>query len=373
MRIKTKNFIAEFALRTTAADERTLGVRLEAARQVYNTCLDEALKRLGLMRQSKVWQAAREMPKGAERTAIFKAVIARFDFTSAAIQKHAEGCRDACWIGDHLGSHDTQTTSLRAFRAVQQCAFGKRGRPRFKSFRRLNCVEGKGDAVIMLRKVDDAPVVLWNGLSLPLLLDPRDRDAWQRQGLACRTKYVRILRRTVRGRTRWYCQLVQEGLPPRKDRRPIGDGVVGLDLGPSTIAAVSAGDATLEMFCPSVAHCGKELRVAQRALDRSRRATNPDPSMPTAPSSAAPALRCGRTATGGKRPPRPSSSASWRPSVNENTANSPTACSPKATSSRRRRSAIEAFRRTSAEVLDGGRRRCSSRSSSARPKVPAPR
>jgi hypothetical protein len=37
---------------------------------------------------------------------------------------------------------------LRAFRAAEQYAFGKRGRPRFKSLNRLNSIEGKADAVI---------------------------------------------------------------------------------------------------------------------------------------------------------------------------------------------------------------------------------
>jgi hypothetical protein len=97
------SFVAEFPLRTTAADERALEIRLDAARQIYNACLDEALKRLARMRQSHAWQAARAMPKGKERTAAFKATVAQFGFTAAAIQKHAEACRDACWIGSHLG------------------------------------------------------------------------------------------------------------------------------------------------------------------------------------------------------------------------------------------------------------------------------
>lgn len=276
MRAATPSFIAEFPLRTSAEDERALEVRLEAARHVYNACLGETLKRLGLMRQSKDWQAARTMPKGKERTALFKATMMRFGFSSASIQKHAEACRDACWISHHLGSHDTQTTSLRAFKAVQMHAFGKRGRPRFKGRNRLHSVEGKGDAVIRLRWQDEKPVVLWDGLVLPLKLDPRDRDGWQERALSCRTKYVRILRRSVRGRTLWYAQLVQEGLPPRKDRLPVGAGVVGLDLGPSTIAAVSDTDATLEPFCPGVADMDRHIRRIQRAMDRSRRATNPD-------------------------------------------------------------------------------------------------
>ncbi|HYH39879.1 MAG TPA: hypothetical protein VD860_16780 [Azospirillum sp.] len=129
------------------------------------------------MRQSKDWQAACRRPKSKERTALFKATMLRFGFSSASIQKHAEACRDACWIGQHLGSHDTQTTSLRAFKAVQMHAFGKRGRPRFKGKTRLHSVEGKGDAVIRLRWQDEKPVVLWDGLVLPLLRDPRDRDS----------------------------------------------------------------------------------------------------------------------------------------------------------------------------------------------------
>jgi putative transposase len=62
-----------------------------------------------------------------ERSDLFKATQAQFGFSSASIQKFTETCRDACWIGEHLASHDTQTTSLRAFKAVQQYAFGKRG------------------------------------------------------------------------------------------------------------------------------------------------------------------------------------------------------------------------------------------------------
>jgi hypothetical protein len=197
-------------------------------------------------------------------------------FSPAVIQKFAEGCRDACWIGDHLGSHDTQTTSLRAFRAVEMHVYGKRGRPRFKGYRCLHSVEGKGDAVLRYRVVGGVHTVLWSGLSLPLLLDPRDRDRWQATALERRTKYVRVLRRQVRGTWRWYAQLVQEGVPPRKERHPIGHGITGLDLGPSTIAMVSEAAALLAVFCATVEDPAAEIRRLQRAMDRSRRATNPE-------------------------------------------------------------------------------------------------
>lgn len=285
MRARTPSFIAEFPLRTTAADERALSVRLDAARQIYNAVLGEALCRLALVRESRDWQRARSMPKtigmddrgkpisNRERAALFKATLMRFGFTAASLQKFAEACRDRCWISRHLGSHDTQTTSLRAFRAVQQHAFGKRGRPGFKRHGELRSVEGKGDAVIRFR-AEPVPVVHWSRLTLPLMLDPKDKRQWQAQALTCRTKYVRVLWRDLGSPSRWCCQLIQEGLPPQM--RAVGKGIVGLDLGPSTIAAVSDGDATLETFCPGVVQPWREMRRVERAMDRSRRATNPD-------------------------------------------------------------------------------------------------
>jgi len=138
MRKKTPSFIAEFPLATTRADERELSIRLDAARQIYNACLGESLRRLDLMRESKAWQAAQAMPKHSAqainksknkaqlkadnkaRADAFKAVEDKFEFNSCSIQKFGEQCRDECWIGDHLVSHDTQTTTLRAFRSVEQ-------------------------------------------------------------------------------------------------------------------------------------------------------------------------------------------------------------------------------------------------------------
>ena len=81
---------------------------------------------------------------------------------------------------------------------------------------------------------------------------------WQLEALSHRTKYVRIVRRTIKGKIKWFCQLIQEGLTPLL-RNPV-DGIVGLDIGPSTIAAVSDNDAILEKFCPQIIEPWKEIR-----------------------------------------------------------------------------------------------------------------
>jgi hypothetical protein len=108
------------------------------------------------------------------------------------------------------------------------------------------------------------------------MFDLKDKHGWQSMALQSKTKYCRILRRNIRGNVRWYVQLIQEGHSPVKAARTVGSGITGLDLGPSVIAAVSETDAIVERFCPSVEKPWKGIRKIQRAMDRSRRATNPE-------------------------------------------------------------------------------------------------
>ena len=60
MRTATPSFIHELPLRTTPHDAAVLEVRLDAARNLYNACLQEALRRLDLMRESKAYQGRTE-------------------------------------------------------------------------------------------------------------------------------------------------------------------------------------------------------------------------------------------------------------------------------------------------------------------------
>jgi hypothetical protein len=58
-RATTPSFVVELPLQVSETDARVLSVRLEAARQVYNACLGEALRAARRMRDSREWQRAR--------------------------------------------------------------------------------------------------------------------------------------------------------------------------------------------------------------------------------------------------------------------------------------------------------------------------
>jgi putative transposase len=105
-------------------------------------------------------------------------------------------------------------------------------------------------------------------------------DAVLAHGLASRVKYVRLVRRKIQGINRFSAQLICEGTPYQKPEHQLGEGIIGLDLGPSTIAMVTPSGARLEHFCTELDMYQPETRREERHLDRQRRANNPNNYLP---------------------------------------------------------------------------------------------
>jgi len=59
----TPTFVAEIPLMANSNDLAVLAARLEAGRQLYNTALSEAKKRLSLVRHSELYAEAKAIPK----------------------------------------------------------------------------------------------------------------------------------------------------------------------------------------------------------------------------------------------------------------------------------------------------------------------
>ena len=96
-------------------------------------------------------------------------------------------------------------------------------------------------------------------------------------------KYCRIVKEIVKCKEVYYVQLVFSGLPPVKAnpetgeiKHPVGTGKVGLDIGTQTIGIASKTEVKLEELAKGLDNIEAEIRRVQRALERSRRATNPE-------------------------------------------------------------------------------------------------
>ena len=267
----TPSFITELALVVSPANEGILLTRLEAARQLYNACLGEALRRVNLIRQSKDFNKARSLKlSNPERKVLFKRARERHDLSEYALHSYSTHIRHS-WIGDHIDSNTAQKLATRAYKAVEKVLFGKSKKVRFKGKNQMDSVEGKSNKSGIRWKGES---VEWAGLQLKALITSHDPIILH--GLNSKVKYVRLVRRKISGRNRFYAQLVCEGKPFIKPKNTLGTGDVGLDLGPSTIAIVADDQSCLKQFASELEFDTARGRRLQRKMDRSRRANNPD-------------------------------------------------------------------------------------------------
>ncbi len=268
--------------------------RFEIARQIYNTLVNFELKKLKRLEESPEYkeitaqiQEALNSESRSESNlkALYKALNdlrrkAGFDEYSfkTDIKDFYKHFKDN--IRSNVAAHGIAPQVWAAF---EKLFYGNGRKIHFKRKGEMNSLRGysvtgkSGGKEIIFR----GTYIEWNGLKLPIKADPD--NPYETDMLRNRVKYCRIVRKPGKRRPRWYVQLMLEGKPTlkcRKDtnepRHPVGSGIVGIDIGPQTIAYVAESEASLQELAAQTNGIERERRILQRKLDRSRRATNPD-------------------------------------------------------------------------------------------------
>lgn len=267
------SFIAETPVRSNRKKDKVLSKKFRLAEMFYNNCLGEALRRLKLARESKTWQKARKEKNKSARSKLYQSVQKTYQLSEYDLHAYATTAGKKSRFNQHLDSNTIQKIATRAHQSMSEYMYGKRGRPRFKSKGQLKSVEGKTNSSGIRFKNGK---VIWGKLELDLIYDKKDKHGVQAHALNCETKYVRLVRRRINNKTRYFAQLVQKGHSLIKEKNQASEGKVGLDLGPSTIAMVSKDKAKLSEFCPGLKTYDRKIKKKQRLLSRSRRMTNPN-------------------------------------------------------------------------------------------------
>ena len=266
----TESFVLELELCANSHEQAVLRRKLNIARQIYNSCLGEALKRLHKVQNDKGYRELLRGPSSRERNRQLKEIELAYGYSE--YQLHAWGVGPREHFHNAIGSLEAQKLATRAFQAVEKVHYRKAKRVHFKPTGELVSVENKNNST-GLRWKDNR--VVWGELNLDVHFKKNDRYATE--ALTQRVKYIRIVPREIRGKQRFFVQFVLEGLPPSKNR-PVGpsDRRVGIDPGVSTMAIVSEDHVELAELAPGLQKDERKLARIQRAMDRSRRATNPD-------------------------------------------------------------------------------------------------
>lgn len=279
MKCTTPSFTVELPLRIDDENERFLSTAFDLGCSIYNATLRSAMECLKRMRNSPSWQEACAMQKGPERNKRLNALLYTYGLTEFKLKTTANNHRKKSGR-NQLGAHEAQCLGRTVYRALERYLFKKGGKPRFKSRKQgLNSIEGTDNREIIYKPEQKA--IYWRKHRLPIIWK---ETPWLKAALhECsaptrprRVKFCRIVRKSIKGRTRWFVQLCVEGVPPKRSNYAPVSEVMGIDPGPSKIAYFHPQEAAIKMVAPNVDTKAAELRRLQRQIDRSLRANNPD-------------------------------------------------------------------------------------------------
>lgn len=270
-------FILELPILVAPEQVKGFNKRFDCARHVYNNSLSDIQKLYKQMCNSKEYKALFEDLKKYDKTTqsdeyklVWKEINAlrkdwgfsKYDFEK--IVKHHRYYYKAL-----IDSTTCQKLAARLWQAWEAFLYKNGETVHYKKYGDLNSLEGKSNATGP--RFNDNMLV-WGKKKYPVVI----KTQYERDALLGDICYNRVVRRLVRGKCKFYLQIVIKGKLPQKPNRQLGNGRVGVDIGVSTIAMVSHDEAVLKELPHSVELYKEEKASLQQAMDRSRRATNPD-------------------------------------------------------------------------------------------------
>lgn len=293
-RCKTDTCCLTLPLRLEKWQADRLSKRFRIAEQIYNAMLRSWIKKLHVVEQMPEYKSIQSQLKQLydENKQKTKAARELFSRRKAILQE--AGFKEFNFLlgtrryyyhfRENIASHvATHCIAKQVWDAFNKVLFGNGEQVHFKRPGDMHSLRGgsasgkSGGVEIIFR----GTYIEWNRLRLPLKLDPK--NAYEAEMLTKRVKYVRILRTPGKTIDHWYAQLVLEGTPVIRRSKangeiihPSGQGAVGIDIGPRTIAYVSESEVGLRELADQVENIERKSQRLQRKMDRSQRATNPD-------------------------------------------------------------------------------------------------
>jgi hypothetical protein len=273
------NYVIEFEIHPKTKERHIIEKRFKIAKQIYNACLGETLKRLRKIRADKEYRTLVQMVKekssanNKECKNRIKEIELFYGYSEfqmhdyvSPIQKHFNG---------QIGSLEAQKLATRAFSSVEKMHYRKAKKVYFKRYDDDMSIENKSNTTGLMLK---DTIVKWGKNIEIATINANRNDIYACNSFLDKTKYIRILSKNIRGKVRYFVQLIKGGIPPQKKNRRLGkeNEKVGIDIGTSTIAIASEKKVSLKELAPNCEIDAKALKRIDRAMERSKRATNAD-------------------------------------------------------------------------------------------------
>ena len=281
------NCVLTLPLITEPWQEHIIETRFAIMEHLKNSLIALELRKLKNLQRTRAYKdLIRQIDEADEKTRknLFK-------FRSKMLQN--AGFSEFAFIDDmtpmqkhyveHIGVHVAHQAASDVWKAFEKFLFNNGQTVHFHRRGTLDSVANKKFGVHMNYRHDTFE---WNGGRVPKNSDGHKsiqlsipvtppRNEYERKMLEKPIKYLRIVRKWMKTRYKYYLQFTLEGEAVKKPRA-VTHGRVGIDIGTQTIAVCSESHAFLEVLAEQVQYNHERKLRLQQKMDASRRATNPD-------------------------------------------------------------------------------------------------
>lgn len=275
-------FILQFRLKTERWQEDIIDSRLEAGRKIYNALASKSLKRLKELRKTRAYRNLIErLNKDKDHDKPIWDEIHQLrqkaGLTEYGLSRMVTPIRQH--FKKQINAHIAQALSRRLWKSFEKLFYGDGNRIYFKKYGQLNSLEGKtNDTGIRFKAT--TRICEWSGLKIHVLID--EDNPYEVESLTHPIAYCRLVRQFVRGKKKYYLQIIFQGEKPPKRRKSDGSfvhipgkGDVGIDIGTSTLAWSSESSVKIVELASRAQGHEREKQLLKRKLDRSKRINNP--------------------------------------------------------------------------------------------------
>ena len=295
---KTPSYVLTLKLKTEKYQEDIINKRLEIARNISNALTNKVLKRYNLMLESKEYMSIKKQLNPVnknyynsdnikskkiferQRKELYKQLeelYIKFSLSQYSLYEDVKPMYKH--FKDNIGSLESQAIADRVWTKFDKLLHGNGNKVTFSKYNEYNSIENKWNKSGLKYDIN-SNMVKWNKINIPVII--KNDDLYAQKAIQDKVKYCRIVRKLIRGKYKYYVQMVMTGIPPIKIntetgevKNGIGVGNVGIDIGTRTIAFSSKNEVKLLELCPEVENIEHKKSILQRKLDRQRRANNP--------------------------------------------------------------------------------------------------
>ncbi len=271
-------------LLTEPWQDHLINTRFSIIEKLKNMLLAHELRKLKNLERTREWKHLKnslmeckdEKQKAAllnERRKMLKtANITEYGFsndvTKLGVHKH---------FAEHINSGIAQRAGKDVWRSFEKYLYSNGRQVHFHKRGTLDSVANRYAREGMMI---DGDILTWNGGQSPNSISikiriRRPRNDYEWEMIKKPIRNLRIIRKWMKSRYKYYLQVTLQGDPAIK-KRPIGKGRVGIDIGTQTIAWSSPTEVRLAELAAGIKKNHAEKTALQRKMDRSRRASNPE-------------------------------------------------------------------------------------------------